>query len=132
MTNDKYNILVAEDNEALLRLITITLKKNGYDVISVTNGSDALMQLSSFKNKIDLILTDYILPDMNGKEFSQKANILHPEIKLVFTSGYADLFDTHDANVPFIKKPFSLDKLTEQIRHVLDNKGTSKISSTNE
>jgi DNA-binding NtrC family response regulator len=131
MINDKYKILVAEDNEQLLRFITIALKKDGYDVISVTNGSDALMHLSSLKNRIDLILTDYILPDMNGKELSQKANILHPDIKLVFTSGYADLFDTHDNKIQFIKKPFSISTLTEQIRHVLDNKGTPMISSTN-
>jgi DNA-binding NtrC family response regulator len=129
--NDKHKILVAEDDEQLLRFITIALIKNGYDVISVTNGSEALMHLSSLKSPIDLILTDYILPDMNGKELFQKANILQPEVKLIFTSGYADLFDTHEKNTQFIKKPFSLNTLTKHIRHILDVDGTPMISNTN-
>jgi DNA-binding NtrC family response regulator len=130
MISDKHKILVADDDEQVLRFITFALKKDGYDVIAFTNGSEALMHISSFKNKVDLILTDYILPDMNGKEFSQKANLLYPEIKLVFTSGYADLFDAHENNIQFIKKPFSIQTLTERIRHVLDYKGTPIISST--
>lgn len=127
MINNKHRILVAEDDEQLLRFITIALKKCGYDVISVTTGSEALMELSSLQNKVDLILTDYILPDMNGKEFSQKANILRPEVKFIFTSGYADLFDAHNENVQFIKKPFSLNTLTENVRHVLDDNGNPII-----
>ena len=97
--NEKRKILVAEDDEQLLRFITIALKKDGYEVISATNGSEALMHLSSQKNSVDLILTDYILPDMNGKELSQKANMMQPDVKLIFTSGYADLFDMHEKSL---------------------------------
>ena len=128
--NKKYHILIAEDNQPLLHLMTIALKKEGYEVISVPTGAEAVLQLNNLKEKIDLVLTDYILPDMNGKELSQIATELNPHIKLVFTSGYADLFDKCEDNIQFIQKPFTLDKLVENIRYILEGGETSIISST--
>jgi DNA-binding NtrC family response regulator len=128
--NKKYNILVAEDNQPLLNLMTIALKKEGYEVISVPNGSEAVMHLNKLKDKIDLVLTDYILPDMNGKDLSQIATGLNPHIKLVFTSGYANLFDKHETNIQFIQKPFTLNKLVENVRYILNGGETAIISNT--
>ncbi len=77
------------------------------------------------KLKIDLLVTDMVMPEMNGKELANELNKIYPETKIIFTSGYTDNHIVQSGNldkgINFIQKPFSEQTLAKKIRSVLDN-----------
>lgn len=117
-------ILVVEDNDQVRSMAKSVLESNGYKVITAEDGEMALSELSRNHNSIDLILTDVIMPKMNGKELYARACEIYPDIKVLFMSGYTDdaVFDNGvlENGVQFIQKPFTMHNLSSKIRKIID------------
>ena len=118
-------ILVAEDNQQVMELTEIILKSLGYTVLVAENGSKALALLANYDSPVHLLLTDVIMPEINGKDLYDKAILTHKDLKVLFMSGYADKAIAHhnviEKGSKFIQKPFSTNSLAKKIREILDN-----------
>lgn len=116
-------ILVVEDEEMVCKLVSETLTAYGYKVIEALNPNAGLQRASESKEPIHLLLTDLIMPEMNGRELYQNVATLYPDIKVLYMSGYTDnMVDNHgilDEGVNFLQKPFAVQNLTQRIRQVL-------------
>jgi PAS domain S-box-containing protein len=119
-------VLLVEDDEMLLEIQAITLKKYGYNVLSATTAEHAKALVLANEGQIDLLLTDVIMPDMNGKELSDKITAFYPKMSVLYMSGYtADIIANKGVicdNTNFIQKPFESHTLAAKVRKVLDVK----------
>lgn len=117
-------ILIVEDNEQVRRLAESVLKRNGYNVLTAKDGAQALERIQSHEHHINLLLTDVVLPDMNGRELYEKTAEAFPSMKVVYMSGYTNNVIAHrgvlDEGVDFIQKPFTVYGMAAKIREVLD------------
>jgi PAS domain S-box-containing protein len=117
-------ILIVEDEAAILRLSSVLLKMLGYTVLSATSPGEALEQSDSYNGRIDVLLSDVIMPEMNGKELADRLMHARPGLKCVFMSGYtASAIEPHgvlEPGVLFIQKPFTTKDLAAKIRQALD------------
>ncbi|MEJ2040707.1 MAG: PAS domain-containing protein, partial [Desulfosarcinaceae bacterium] len=117
-------ILLAEDNAHVRRLAQTVLQNHGYKVIAAENGTKALEALASYDGPVHLLLTDVIMPGINGRDLYYKAVEKRPGMKVIYLSGYTDNVIAHhgilDEGIQFIQKPFSTKALTTKIREVLD------------
>jgi CheY-like chemotaxis protein len=119
-------ILIAEDDNSVRKLAQSTLKKKGYKVLVAENGEDALQISKAYDGSIDLIITDVVMPKINGKELVERLQPLFPDIKVIFMSGYTDNAIAHhgvlDSDMNFLEKPFTPEGLAKKAREILDNK----------
>jgi len=117
-------ILLAEDDESVRSLICIVLKQEGYTVIEAVDGVDAVNKFMENSEKIDLLITDLIMPTMNGKEAYDEMKIRRPDLKAIFASGYApDAIRQKmslDSDVELIPKPIMPYALLKIVRSLLD------------
>lgn len=118
------HILIAEDDDLVLKHLESQLRSLGYRVTAVTSGPDALNALASL-NDIDLLLTDIIMPGgMNGRELADRALGVQSSVKVLFTSGYTENAIVHhgrlDPGVDLLSKPYTRLELATQVRRVLD------------
>ena len=117
-------ILLVEDNKQVRALTYAMLKREGYTVITAENGQDALIELDRHEKAVHLLLTDVVMPEMNGMELFAKANEKHPGLKVLFMSGYTDNVIANYGGVvqgaAFIQKPFTAKVLSAKLRSVLD------------
>ena len=116
-------ILVVEDEEALRTVCARALRSKGYTVWEAANGAEALKILSAKPEAIHLLLTDVIMPGMNGPELSRQAKALQSNMRTIFMSGYSDTaldLTTLQAQDAYLQKPFSTAKLAMQVRTTLD------------
>jgi PAS domain S-box-containing protein len=118
-------ILVVEDNEHVRNLAVFILEQNGYHVVSAENGQEALAKLGQSDRAVDLLLTDVVMPGINGVQLLEQVLRLHPNIKVLFMSGYPENVVAHrgviDEGVQFIQKPFSVRALVSKVRKILDS-----------
>ncbi len=120
----KETILVVED-EDIVRLVAVKLlQRQGYHILEATDGLDALQQIADSKPKIDLLMTDVIMPKMNGKQLADEVVKYYSDIKILFASGYTEnVIARHgmlDESINFIAKPYTAQGLAEKVRLVLD------------
>ncbi|MBF0232685.1 MAG: PAS domain S-box protein [Desulfamplus sp.] len=117
-------ILLVEDELSILRMTRMMLERSGYSVLSAATPAEALKKAKDHSGSIDLLMTDVVMPEMNGRDLAENIILLYPEIRLLFMSGYTADVIAHrgilDKGVAFIQKPFSLTDLTEKLRDVLD------------
>ncbi|MFA6012375.1 MAG: response regulator [Desulfobacteraceae bacterium] len=115
-------ILVAEDDSALRKLFSTVLQTYGYKVILAENGEEAIKKFIDFKDKIQLVMLDMIMPKKNGKEAYDEIIKLRPDMKILFSSGYsADRIDRNiNETFDFVMKPVSPKDLLRKIRGILD------------
>ena len=117
-------VLLVEDELTILKMTTIMLQRQGYTVLAASTPGEALRLASDFADKIHLLLTDVIMPEINGRELMDRLLPSHPKMKYLFMSGYtANIIATHgvlDEGVNFIQKPFTLKDLSTKIREALD------------
>jgi PAS domain S-box-containing protein len=117
-------VLLVEDEPMLLEMGEKMLKRLGYNVLTAQGPSQALETVASYPDDIALIITDVVMPDMNGKELSERVLSLRPGIRCLFTSGYtANVIARHgvlEEGVLFIQKPFLLRDLALKVREALD------------
>jgi len=122
--NGAETILLVEDEEMVRNLSREILLSCGYRVIEAANGADALEVCGKDAIKIDLLLTDVVMPEMSGRELWEKLIAKYPRLKVLFTSGYTDDMVVHSGirndETNFLQKPFSIDALMRKVREVLD------------
>ena len=129
-------ILLVEDEAAILALAAMMLEKLGYAVLKAHSPADAIAMAREHVGEIDLLMTDVIMPGMNGRDLALQLLSSYPEIKCLFMSGYtADVIAHHGVlaeDVHFIQKPFSLTAMAVKVREVLDSKsgGSARFTST--
>lgn len=119
----KGTVLVAEDNEQLLKIIALKLERDGFRVIMKPSGDDALEALETNSN-IQLVLSDLVMPgDGQGIDVLRKAKSLHPPLPVVLMSGYADINKSNEKELEFadkfIEKPLALGKLSDAIEYLI-------------
>jgi PAS domain S-box-containing protein len=117
-------VLLAEDETAVRELTQHLLEDSGYQVITAKNGQDAINEFMEYKNKIQLLLLDVVMPNKNGREVYEEIKQIKPDIRVLFMSGYpADVIHKQgiiEKGFPYIEKPVSPAKLLKKIREVLD------------
>lgn len=116
-------ILVVEDEPAVLALVQRSLTVAGYSVLAAGTPDGALERASEHPGEIHLLVTDVIMPVMDGKELARRLAYLHPGVKCLFMSGYtSDIIGRHgvlEAGTRLIEKPFTADALTAAVREIL-------------
>ncbi|NLH51009.1 MAG: response regulator [Myxococcales bacterium] len=124
LPNGTETILLVEDEQIVREFAIKVLTRLGYKVLHADSGGDALIVAEQYKKPIHLLLTDVIMPGINGKELADRMARTHPKIKVLFSSGYTeDIIGRHgilDAELNFIGKPYSLQALAKKLRQVLD------------
>jgi signal transduction histidine kinase/CheY-like chemotaxis protein len=117
-------VLAADDDAAILRLLQNMLKKSGYEVITASDGEEALRKFKDNDGKIALLLLDVVMPKKGGVDVFNELKDKYPNLKVIFSSGYTDnvIHKEHilDDTVEFIPKPYSEEDLLRKIRSVLD------------
>ena len=119
-------ILLVEDEAGLLKLIKTFLETQGHLVFAVDAPSRAIVQAKELGSKIDLIVTDVVMPEMNGSELVEQLKVLNPRLKHLFMSGYtASMIAQHGIlaeGVHLIQKPFSKEAFIAKVNEVLEGK----------
>ncbi|WP_321494293.1 PocR ligand-binding domain-containing protein [uncultured Desulfobacter sp.] len=118
-------ILLVEDEPSIIRLTQMMLERLGYKVLSASTPKEAIKIAAGADVHIDLLITDVVMPDMNGKKLAGEIRNRFPDLKCLFMSGYtANVIADHgilDSGVHFIGKPFSKQHLAKKVRQVLNN-----------
>ena len=118
-------ILLVEDEAELRYLARDILKQSGYQVIEAANGADALAKVANYPALIPLVVSDVIMPRMGGRELARRLRSTHPEIKVIFMSGYASEAVAQDGvlepGTVYMEKPFAAEALLENVRRSLDS-----------
>ncbi len=117
-------ILVVDDEPAVLALTATMLGRAGYRVLEAEGGEEALILAAQPASQIDLLLTDVMMPGMNGYELGERLQTERPDVKIVYMSGFTDqilMESTGRAviNAPFLRKPFTQHRLVTKITEVL-------------
>ncbi len=121
------DILLAEDDDAMRQYLTRALERAGYCVVAVDRGTDALAHIMSGE-AFDLLLTDIVMPEMDGIELAQRVARLQPAIRIMFITGFSVVSLRAGATVPqakILSKPFHLKELVSQVRQVLSHEAAS-------
>lgn len=115
-------ILIVDDDVSMLSFLSIALKKSGHDVIAKENGQEALDILTEDHN-FDLILSDVIMPGMDGIELSQKVAKILPKLKIMFITGFSAVAlgdkDPHQTGKAVMSKPLHLGELVASVNEIL-------------
>jgi DNA-binding NtrC family response regulator len=117
-------VLLVEDAEALRLLVRELLENAGYTVVDADTPDKALSMVEATPGPIHLLVTDMVMPRMNGQELARRIAVLKPEARVVFMSGYSDQTMGDQGTLPpdalFLQKPFTVDALLKTIRRALD------------
>jgi len=119
-------ILLVEDDDSLRDMISEALEMLGYQVLAASSAEEAIAIVDDSSERIDLLLTDVILPKMDGRSLGDALAGVLPEMAVLYMSGYTDDFIVRhgvlDPEVSFISKPFSPDALARRVREKLDER----------
>ncbi len=121
----KETVLLAEDEPLVRSMVATVLRDRGYEVLEAANGEEALGMVEKHGGEgIELLVTDVVMPQMGGPELAEKLNVTHPDIKVLFTSGYTGeyLSNTLTTGTEFLAKPYLPDAQAVQVREVLDQR----------
>jgi signal transduction histidine kinase len=120
----KETVLLVEDEAPILALVESVLEHYGYQVLAAKSPKEALKMVQDHPGPIHLIITDVVMPEMNGKDLRDKLAKFRPQVRIIFMSGYtANVIAHHgilDENIDFLQKPFSIKTLLQMVRSVLD------------
>jgi len=120
-------ILLAEDSDFVRRLLREILLNQGYTLLEARHGAEALQLSRDHAGRIDLLLTDMVMPHMSGRELAAHLHPLRPEMKILYMSGYTQEAIARDGvldpGTSFLEKPFTTESLARKVRELLDSKG---------
>jgi PAS domain S-box-containing protein len=118
-------VLLVEDEESVRQLVRETLEAKGYRVLEADHGAAALELAQRHGGPIDILITDVVMPGMNGRELSAQLCAAHPKTRVLYLSGYAEDAVVHegvlDPGASFLQKPFTLQTLARKVREVLSS-----------
>ncbi|MEE4135708.1 MAG: ATP-binding protein, partial [Desulforhopalus sp.] len=127
-------ILLVEDEPMILEMVTAMLQRQGYQVLLAATPGEAQRLAEEYAGEIRLLMTDVVMPEMNGRDLAQALSTLYPGLRCLFMSGYtANVIAHHgvlDEGVQFIQKPFTMKDLGRKVRNALDRKRTTAVSVT--
>lgn len=117
-------VLLAEDEAAVRSLLRRTLEQKGYVVLEAANGKEALQLCRQHDGPIHVLITDVVMPHLNGPDLAKQVQLLHPDVRVIFLSGYADSAvlqrGLDQSQAVFVPKPFRPESLIRQMRELLD------------
>ncbi len=117
-------ILVVDDEESMCQYLSILLKKEGYEVLTVNSGQEALQVFET--SPVDLVMTDMTMPQMTGVKLSEKIMGIRPDIPVIICTGYSSLVNEESAKLlgiaAYVMKPIDSKEIAATIRAVLDKK----------
>jgi len=117
-------LLLVEDESAVRQLSAKVLRRHGYRVLEAQHGVEALAVCERHPERIDLVVTDVVMPEMGGGQLVERLRTLRPGIRVLYTSGYADsalvAHGVADEGIPFLPKPFVPAALVAKVREVLE------------
>ena len=125
-------LLIVEDEGSLRAALCEFLIRLGYTVLAASSGEEAIL-LASEREHLDLLLTDVVMPRMNGRELSETLRSLRPDLKVIYMSGYTDdavlRYGIHGQRTAFLQKPFGLSALARKVRDAFDTvEGASRVT----
>ncbi len=118
-------ILIVEDEISILNFVKTILENHGHSVLTASNPTEALKKQKNYQGTINLLITDVVMPEMNGKELSETLKKIHPNIKTLYMSGYTANTIAHhgvlEENVNFIQKPFTIKDFLLTVRKAIES-----------
>lgn len=114
------NVLVVDDEPMIVQLVTMALKQNGYTVLTASGGVEALMVYSSYHSKVDLVLTDVVMPGMNGVELAERIRALDPTVNILLMSGSVPEDMKLPSDLQLLPKPFVPTQLLKIVEEALE------------
>jgi PAS domain S-box-containing protein len=118
-------VLVVEDEQSVRALTCRVLRDRGYTILEAADGAEALVIAKYTTGKIDMVVTDVVMPGMTGKDLVVKLKSMRPDIKVLYTSGYTDTAIVHhgilNPDVAFLQKPFTVKNLAQKVREVINS-----------
>lgn len=125
MSDPKRLILIVEDEEPARRLFAAALEQHGYQVLQAGSAEEALVVAEGAEQPIDALLMDIMLPDSWGTRLAQSLRVLHPDMGIIYASGYAHddpiMMSGIDSETRFLHKPFEISDLIDEVSSVLEN-----------
>jgi two-component system, cell cycle sensor histidine kinase and response regulator CckA len=115
-------VLVVEDEDAVRRLITDLLRRDGHHVLEASNAHDAMILASRHRDAIHLLVTDMVMPGASGRELADSLRLLHPDAKVLLVSGYSESLNSDgplDDSILYLPKPFTPEHLTRVVREAI-------------
>ena len=122
-------ILLVEDEDAVRVIVSAVLRRQGYTVLEASSPGGAWEIFERHAGEIDLLLSDVVMPEMNGPALAQRLVTVRPELRILFISGYADMTtppESGNPNVSFLSKPFQASVLSERVRQMLARPGQAQ------
>jgi CheY-like chemotaxis protein len=117
-------VLIVDDEPMILRVAQTALERLGYRVLSASDGLDGLEVATGSNARIDLLITDVVMPRLGGRELAGRLQALGSGLKVLYTSGYAENAIAHHGvlldGVHFLQKPYALATLARRVREILD------------
>ena len=129
MSEERRLVLIVEDEEPVRRVLTDALERNGYQVLQAGSAEDALVVAETVDRPIEVLLMDIMLPDSWGTQLAQNLKVLHPEIGIIYASGYAQddpiMMSGIEKGTRFLHKPFEIDDMLMEITSMLEERAES-------
>lgn len=127
-------ILIVDDEPQVVELVHLMLVREGYRVLTATGGEEALEVSANHPDPIDLLLTDIVMPQLNGRELADRLKSERRDLRVLYMSGFMKeailkYYNISVAGIPFLQKPFTRDMLARKIREVLDAPGAQAARS---
>jgi CheY-like chemotaxis protein len=123
-------ILVVEDEDVVRTLACRGLREQGYTVLEAKHGREALEQVEQNHQRIDLVISDVVMPELSGRELGNRLGVLRPELPVLYMSGYTgeDVIQRGllEPGVPFQQKPFTPEGLARKVREMLDGRAVPR------
>lgn len=124
-------VLLVEDEEMVRNLTREILEMNGYRVLTASDGEEACRVCDNYDQEIHLMVTDVVMPQMSGRELTERVSKRRPEMAVLFMSGYTDdaivRHGVLDNGMPFLQKPFTPDSFARKVRELLEQKQTAHV-----
>jgi DNA-binding NtrC family response regulator len=125
-------ILLVEDEDAVRAVVAEVLKRQGYRVLEAAHPKVACEIFDQCPDAVDLLLTDVVMPDMNGPSLAQRLIAARPDLRVLFISGYSGWslpLDQSNPNVSFLSKPFQASTLAAKVREALARRATAALTT---
>jgi signal transduction histidine kinase len=133
-TTGRETVLVVEDEDMVRELVMEGLKRDGYTILAAGGGNEAIATAGKFEGQIDLLLTDLVMPGMNGMELARRLMLARPEMKVICMSGHSEeaieRFQEMGTRASFLQKPITPSILSRKVREVIDTPSRPELPNT--